>query len=222
VAIDGPAGSGKSTTAKLCARRLGFFHLDTGAMYRAITLKVLDTGSRIDRRMELKRLLDSTRIDLDWRGGRMRVKLDGRDVSIAIRAPRVSDRVSEVSAVPAVRRRLVAEQRRAAAGRNVVCEGRDIGSVVFTDAGLKIYLDCDVNARAVRRLAELAGQRQKASAAAVRANLAKRDRIDSGRRMSPLKRVPDAVLVDTSNLTIEEQVAIVCDLARRRMARREK
>ncbi len=222
VAIDGPAGSGKSTTAKLCARRLGFFHLDTGAMYRAVTLKVLDTNTAIDQPVALGRLLASTRIDLDWRGGRMRVKLDGRDVSAAIRAPRVSDFVSEVSALPAVRRRLVAEQRRAAAGRNVVCEGRDIGSVVFTDAGLKIYLDCDVNARAVRRLKELAGRRQKASAAAVRANLAKRDRIDSGRRMSPLKRVPDAVLVDTTNLTIEEQVAIVCDLARRRMARREK
>jgi cytidylate kinase len=142
------------------------------------------------------------------------------DAGAAIRAPRVSEAVSEVSAVPAVRRKLVAEQRRAAAGRDVVCEGRDIGSVVFPDAGLKIYLDCDVQARAERRLRELAGQRQRTSTAAVRANLLKRDRIDSGRSMSPLVRVPDAVLVDTSQLTIEEQVAVVCDLARRRLQRR--
>jgi cytidylate kinase len=217
VAIDGPAGSGKSTTAKLCARRLGFLHLDTGAMYRAITLNALDTNTRIDRPAELGRMLRSTRIDLEWRAGRMRVRLDGRDVSRAIRAPQVSDFVSEVSAIPAVRRKLVAEQRRAAAERSVVCEGRDIGSVVFPDAGLKVYLDCAVDARAGRRLKELgtAGR----SAAAVRANLVKRDRIDSGRKMSPLVRTPDAVLVDTTDLTIEEQVAVVCDLARRRLAR---
>lgn len=219
VAIDGPAGSGKSTTAKLCAKRLGFYHLDTGAMYRAITLKVLDTDTPIDRPAALGRMLEATRIDLDWRAGRMLVRLDGRDVSKAIRAPRVSDFVSEVSAIPAVRRKLVVEQRRAAAGRSVVCEGRDIGSVVFPDAGLKIYLDCAVGARAGRRLKELAGAGRRSSAAAVRANLVKRDRIDSGRKMSPLVRTADAVLVDTTHLAIEEQVAVVCDLARRRLAR---
>ncbi len=219
VAIDGPAGSGKSTTARLVARRLGFAHLDTGAMYRAVTLKIINTGTPLSRPAALKRLLESTRVDIEWREGEMRVVLDGEDVSAAIRSPRVSELVSEVSAVPAVRRRLVAEQRRAAAGRDVVCEGRDIGSVVFPDAGLKIYLDCDVAARARRRQKELAGAGQRAGAAAVRANLLKRDRIDSGRKMSPLRRVADAVLVDTTDLSIEEQVAVVCDLARRRMAR---
>ena len=218
VAIDGPAGSGKSTTAKGCAKRLGFHYLDTGAMYRAITLKVLQTGARLGDRAGLDRLLKGTRIDLSWRRGWLGVKLDGKDVSTAIRTPDVTAYVSEVSAVPAVRKKMVVEQRRAAIGRNLVCEGRDIGSVVFPDAGLKVYLDCDVSSRAVRREAEWRGEGMKASRASVSANLRKRDRLDSGRKVAPLVRVPDAVLVDTTMLTIEEQVEIVCSLARRRLA----
>lgn len=217
VAIDGPAGSGKSTTAKACARKLGFHYLDTGAMYRAITLKVLETGAVLADRARLAGLLCSTRIDMSWRKARLSVRLDGRDVTAAIRTPDVTAYVSEVSAVPAVRGKMVTEQRRAAAGRDLVCEGRDIGSVVFPDAGLKVYLDCDVSARAARREAEWRGDGLATSRAAVSANLRKRDRLDSGRRVAPLLRVPDAVLVDTSMLTIEEQVEIVCVLARRRL-----
>ena len=216
LAIDGPAGSGKSTTARACARRLGFDYLDTGAMYRAVTLKALDTGTRIDRARELALLLGRTRINLEWRAGRLRVFLDGKDVSRAIRTPRVSAFVSEVSAVPAVRYKLVQEQRRFARGRRVVCEGRDIGSVVFPQADLKVYLDCDVRARAARREQELVGAGMSTGRRAVRTNLLKRDRIDSGRAVGPLRRVDDAVLVDTGLLTIDEQVAIVCDLVERR------
>jgi cytidylate kinase len=128
----------------------------------------------------------------------------------------VSGFVSEVSAIPAVRRQMVAEQRRVAAGQAVVCEGRDIGSVVFPNADLKIFLECDAGERARRRQLELAGRGTRAGRRAVLANLVKRDRIDSSREVSPLRRMPDAVLVDTSGLTIEEQVAVVCDLAKRR------
>ena len=256
LAIDGPAGSGKSTTARLCAERLGFRHLDTGAMYRAVTLKILGTkGSRIpgiegssepkgikglrDRGIEwsksearsqepeakatgmaeraLAELLRRTRISVAWDGRGMRTFLDGRDVSEAIRSPEVSAFVSEVSAIPAVRKRMVAEQRRLAKGQAVVCEGRDIGSVVFPDADLKIFLECDATERARRRQLELVGQGVRAGRRAVFANLVRRDRIDSRRKVSPLRRMPDAVLLDTTHLTIEEQTAIVCDLVRRRM-----
>jgi len=151
-------------------------------------------------------------------GEQFRVWLDGRDVSEAIRTPRVSGLVSQVSAIPVVRRRMVKEQRRAAQGQNVVCEGRDIGSVVFPGAGLKLYLDCDLKERAKRRELELKEQGTRQARRQVRANLARRDRVDSSRRMSPLKRVKDAVVIDTTDLTIAEQVGIVCDLARRRGA----
>ncbi|MFO7675867.1 MAG: (d)CMP kinase [bacterium] len=215
VAIDGPAGSGKSTTARLAAGRLGLRHLDTGAMYRAVALACLDAGADPADAGTMRRLLARARVDIDWRAGVQRVFLDGRDVSRAIREPRVSGVVSEVSAVPAVRRAMVAVQRRVARGREVVCEGRDIGSVVFPGAQVKVFLDCDLRARTARRRAELAAAGVSTGQAAVRANLARRDRLDSGRAMSPLVRTPDAVLVDTTDLTIEEQVAVVCELVRR-------
>ncbi len=232
IAIDGPAGSGKTTTARLCAQRLGFRHLDTGAMYRAVTIKLLKSGflknkgKGINQR-GLKQLLRHTSVDLTWGKGQVRVKLDGKDVTTEIRSPEVSSFVSEVSALPAVRRKLVAEQRRLAQGKNLVCEGRDIGSVVFPQADLKIFLDCDLKARAARRLAELAVPTKLSQAnrlpsphglRAVLSNLSKRDRIDSTRKMSPLRRVKDAILIDTTHLTIDEQVGIVCDLTYRKLA----
>ncbi len=220
VAIDGPAGSGKSTTARLCARELGFFYIDTGAMYRAVTLKLLESRFPLSgSRCRLAELLARTRIELEWHGEKLRVRLDGRDVTEAIRSPAVNRLVSPVSALRVVRERLVAEQRRLAKGRDVVCEGRDIGSVVFPGADLKVFLDCNLEERARRREEELRGLGAKGvSGAAVRKNILERDRIDSGRRLSPLRRVPDAVLVDTTHLTIEEQVAVVCALVRRRRA----
>jgi CMP/dCMP kinase len=240
LAIDGSAGSGKSTTARLCAARLGFRHLDTGAMYRAVTLKVIRTGTDIvsgagEYRMQnaecrvqnggrqgaLLRLLRRTRVSVTWDRGEMMTFLDGRDVSEEIRSPEVSGFVSEVSALPAVRHKMVAEQRRVAAGQAVACEGRDIGSVVFPDADLKIFVECDPVERARRRQVELAESGTRVSLKSVLANLQKRDRIDSSRDVSPLRRMPDAVLVDTSHLTIEEQVAVICDLARRRLKAEE-
>ena len=219
LAIDGPAGSGKSTTARLCAERLGFRHLDTGAMYRAVTLKALRAGTIIASPSALFALLQRTSVTVAWDQRGMRMFLDGKDVSKDIRSPEVSALVSEVSAIPAVRLRMVVEQRRVAAGQAVVCEGRDIGGVVFPDADLKVFIECDAAERARRRQLELAGQGVCTGREAVLANLVKRDRIDSGREVSPLRRMPDAVLIDTTHLTIEEQTAIVCDLARRRFQR---
>jgi cytidylate kinase len=165
----------------------------------------------------MARLLARTVVSLSWQRRGCAVVLDGRDVSETIREPSVSARVSEVSALPAVRRALVPVQRRVARGSNVVCEGRDIGSVVFPDAGLKVYLDCDVRERAARRQRELQERRLAASSRAVVGNLRKRDRIDSTRNMSPLRRVDDAVLIDTTHLSIGDQVAVVCELARERL-----
>ena len=216
LAIDGPAGSGKSTTARLCAGRLRFRHLDTGAMYRAVTLKAIRTGTDIADGHGLARMLRATRVSVDWSRSGMRVRLDGKDVSEAIRSPEVSGYVSEVSAIPAVRHKMVAEQRRVAAGKTVVCEGRDIGSVVFPDADLKVFIECSPVERARRRWLELAESGTRVSLKSVFSNLLKRDRIDSGREVSPLRRMPDAVLIDTTHLTVEEQVSVVCDLARRR------
>ncbi|MEO0078021.1 MAG: (d)CMP kinase [candidate division WOR-3 bacterium] len=219
VAIDGLAGSGKSTTARLCALRLGFDHLDTGAMYRAVTLKVIESGINPRNTRALARLLANTCVTVNWAQGQMRVLLDGRDVTQAVRTPEVSALVSQVSAIPAVRRKLVAEQRRFAQGRMVVCEGRDIGTVVFPQAQVKVFLVCDHKERSRRRQLELKQQGRKVSVASVRANLAARDRVDSRRRMSPLRRAKDAFLVDTTDLTIDEQVAVVCDLVRRQLGR---
>jgi CMP/dCMP kinase len=219
LAIDGPAGSGKSTTARLCAERLGFRHLDTGAMYRAVTLKALRVGTIVASPSAMFALLQRTSVTVAWDRRGMGTFLDGKDVSQEIRAPEVSALVSEVSAISTVRRRMVLEQRRVAAGQAVVCEGRDIGSVVFPDADLKVFIECDAAERARRRQLELAEGGTHASLKSVLANLAKRDRIDSGRELSPLRRMPDAVLLDTTHLTIEEQVDIVCDLVRRRAKR---
>ncbi len=219
MAIDGPAGSGKSTTARHCALRLGLDYLDTGAMYRAVTLKVIESGIKPRNARALARLLARTRVAVAWAKDHLRVVLDGRDVTQAVREPRVSALVSQVSAIPAVRRKLVAEQRRFARGRMVVCEGRDIGSVVFPQAQVKVFLVCDHEERSRRRQLELRQQGRRVSAASVRANLATRDRIDSRRRMSPLCRAKDAFLVDTTELTIDEQVAVVCDLVRRQLDR---
>jgi len=164
----------------------------------------------------LERSLRATRVSVRWDERGMRTVLDGKDVSEEIRSPEVAGLVSEVSAIPAVRKKMVAEQRRVSAGHSIVCEGRDIGSVVFPDADLKIFLECDTEERARRRQLELSGRGAPASRRAVRDNLLKRDRIDSGREVSPLRRMPDAVLLDTTQLTIEEQVEVVCGLARRK------
>jgi cytidylate kinase len=221
VAIDGGAGSGKSTTAKGVARRLGFLYLDTGAMYRAFTLKYLRaTQNRDHINMGLvKRLLDDTAISLHQEDADTRVYLDEEDVSLAIRTTEVSGFVSQVSAIPEVREYMVARQREVAEGKNVVCEGRDIGTVVFPDAQVKVFMQADLSTRAERRLKELAEKKIDAELGQVVENLEFRDEYDSQRSHSPLKKAPDAVVVDTTNLTIEEEIELVRKLVRDRLER---
>jgi len=219
VAIDGGAGSGKSTTAKGVAEQLNFFYLDTGAMYRAFTLKYLrsyEPREKIDVG-SIRELLSKTTVDLRQDKGEIRVYLDNEDVSLAIRTPEVSGFVSQVSAIPEVREWMVAKQREVAEGKRVVCEGRDIGTVVFPDAQVKIYMEADVKVRVRRRARELEEKKIKAIEEDVRRNIKFRDKYDSERAYSPLRKAEDATVVDTTNLTIEEEIERVKRIVQERL-----
>lgn len=205
IAIDGPAGSGKSTVAKQLAKRLGLGYLDTGAMYRAVTFAVLRRGLDPDDDRPVAELAETVELDV----GDSRVQVDGVDASIEIRGPEVSRAVSIVAANAGVRRELVRRQRewvRSHGGG--VLEGRDIGTVVFPDALLKVYLTARPDVRAERRAAEVTDLDYET----VAADMARRDALDQGRAEAPLHRADDALAVDTSDLTVKE---IVEELARR-------
>jgi len=222
VAIDGGAGSGKSTTAKAVAKRLNFFYLDTGAMYRAFTLKYLQSihidsiPDTIDNNV-IKIFMGQTTIDLRQEDSGNHVYLDGNDVTLEIRTPKVSGFVSQVSAVPEVRRWMVKRQREIAEDKKVVCEGRDIGTVVFPDAQVKIYMQADLTIRAQRRQKELFENDVRVDFDEVLENLKFRDEYDSSRTHSPLKKARDAIIVDTTNLTIEEEIDTVEKIVRERL-----
>jgi len=215
VAIDGPSASGKSTTARGVARALGLRHVDTGAMYRAVTLAALDDGvdpEDADAVGEIAR-----RVTIEQRGGGdtpATFLLDGRDVSTEIRSTRVTAAVSAVSAHAPVRRALVRLQRQVARSGGAVLEGRDIGSVVLPSADVKIYLVADVNVRAQRRQAEMSERGEQVDRDAVAADLERRDTLDSSREESPLQRAVGSWRVDTSATTIDGQVEEVCRIAR--------
>ncbi len=202
VAIDGTAASGKSTTAREAAKRLSFTYIDTGAMYRVVTLKAIRDGVDLSDGGALAELADRT--DITIRGER--IFLDGEDVTEQIRLPEVDRRVSLVSSYPEVRKRLVETQRRLGMRGRIICEGRDIGTVVFPDAHLKIFLVADLSERARRRKEELGQRGVELSQEQVEAELSRRDSFDSSRETSPLVRAHDAVLIDTTELTIEEEV----------------
>lgn len=208
IAIDGPAGSGKSTTARLVAKRLGYLYLDTGALYRAVTLQVLEAGLELDDVAAIEALAAAlpVRFERDL-VGEDRVWIGERDVTREIRTMEVASRVSAVSALPGVRKALVKLQRAIGSQGNYVVEGRDIGTVVFPDAELKVFLVADLGQRAKRRLADLrrAGD-ELSTLKEVRASLAARDKLDSGRAIAPLRKAEDAFELDTSRLTIAEQV----------------
>jgi cytidylate kinase len=196
VAIDGPAGAGKSTVARRVAQALGFTYLDSGAMYRAVAFAALEGGA------EPAHVADQARIDLGDR-----VLLDGRDVTADIRTPAVTEAASIAAADPAVRRAMVDHQRRLLAGGDWVAEGRDIGTVVAPDAEVKVFLTASPEARARRRAAELG-----ADEATVLADQTLRDQRDTERAHSPLQAAPDAVTIDTTDLTLDEVVVRVVDL----------
>ncbi len=222
IAIDGPAASGKSTTARLAAERLGYLHIDTGAMYRAVTLKVLRAGISPDDERAVARLLDSTHVALRKEGALLQVELDGEEVTSDIRSEVVTRAVSAVSMLRAVRDAMVREQRRMGEQGGIVLEGRDIGTVVFPDADLKFFMTAALDARARRREKELVDGGVPRSAGELRREIEERDRRDSTRAESPLKMAPDAIELDTTNLSIDEQVAIVVARAEELLRRREK
>ena len=229
IAIDGPAASGKSSTASLVARRLGWAHLDSGALYRAITLAVLDNiGERgagsgsLWSAQQIVSLAEDLPVRLVLVGEVFRPEVAGVDVAQAIRSERVTQRVSEIAAIPEVRHWVNVQQREAvqAHSRGVVVDGRDIGTVVFPDAPLKVFLTASPEERARRRLAEREGGRGGSGEAEVRREaeaLAARDRADSTRAVAPLKAAAYAVLLDTTRLSLEQQVQAVVALARTRL-----
>lgn len=220
IAIDGPAGSGKSTTARAVADRLGFRYLDTGAMYRAAALAFKNAGIS-PASDSASSLVETMRIDVRYSGGKTSVRLDGADVTDLIRRPDVSSIVSEVARIPAVRERLVSEQRRMArefiaGGEGVVLDGRDIGTHVFPDADVKVFVVAEDNVRAARRMSELRSQGVGSTYEEVLSEIRHRDRLDSTRTLAPLRRAEDAVEIDTTDLSIDRQVEIVEQIARER------
>jgi CMP/dCMP kinase len=217
IAIDGPAASGKSTTARLVAERLGYLHVDTGAMYRAVALKVLHQGLGVEQKEDIEALMPATRVALTLKDGSLRVYLDGDDVTDAIRTPDVSKAVSPVSSYPGVRRAMVREQRLLGAEGGIVMDGRDIGTVVFPGADLKFFMVAGIEARARRRQQELAATGTVLPLDTVLEDIRERDARDAGRAEAPLRRADDAIDIDTSALTIEEQVRFVLDTVSRTM-----
>jgi cytidylate kinase len=213
IAIDGPAASGKSTTARLVAQHLGYLHVDTGAMYRAVALKLLRKGVPPSDTAEAERVAKESTIDLRQQHDGLHVFLDGEDVTGEIREAAVTRTVSGVSAIRGVREALVRKQRAFGRDGGVVVEGRDIGTIVFPDADLKIFMVADLNERSRRRARELSGRGVEAEADRVGAEIARRDRLDSTREESPLTKAADAIELDTSGLTIEDQVGFVMQKA---------
>jgi cytidylate kinase len=215
VAIDGPAGSGKSTVARLLARRLGYGYLPSGAFYRALGWLALRSGTPLDDEAALAALADSGTMDVRDEGGACLVFVKGEDVTEALGSGAVSDAASRLSVFPAVRRRLVRLQRLAAERGPVVAEGRDMASAVFPAARHKFYLDASAAERARRRAGDLRRRGEPADEAALAAEIAARDRRDRSRAADPLRQVPGAVRVDTTDLTIEEVVARLLGAMRR-------
>jgi cytidylate kinase len=199
IAIDGPAGSGKSTIAKLIAEDLGLVYLDTGAMYRLVTLKALNDGilGNLDK---IIKMLDDLRIDIKKNG----FYLDDTNVSEEIRKPVVSENVSDIAAIREVREKMVDLQRKFSESKNVILDGRDIGTVVFPNADVKIFLIADAKERANRRYRELVAKGENVKIEEIYENILKRDKIDSTRKESPLKKADDAIEVDTTSKNIEE------------------
>ncbi|MCX7703443.1 MAG: (d)CMP kinase [Planctomycetota bacterium] len=202
VALDGPAGAGKSTVAKLLAEKLGFFYLDTGALFRAVTLAAIEAGANLENEDELESLARSIKVEFDGR----RTLLNGKDVSDSIRRESVTERVKFVARFPKVRAVVAEIEKRLASGKNVVVEGRDATTVVFPYADVKFYLDASSPERARRRYEEMKRRGEKVSFEEVMRAIEERDRSDFGRECAPLRASPDAVRVDTTSLSIEEVV----------------
>lgn len=204
VAIDGPAGTGKGTVAKLISERLDFVYIDTGAMYRCITLKMIRENISLNEEEKIKDLLERTKITFKNLEDKQHVYLDGEDVSDLIRKPNVNELVSPVSAIKIIRIKMVELQRKLGEEGNVIMEGRDITTVVFPNAEVKIYLDAKLEIRAERRYKELIARGNDITYEDTLESIRKRDKNDMEKEMGALKIAEDAVVIDTSNMTIEE------------------
>jgi cytidylate kinase len=213
IAIDGPSASGKGTVAEKVAAALGYRYLDSGALYRLVTLAALGASADLDDEAALARIAE--KMAVDFRNGR--TWLDGRDVTVELRSEDVSAAASRVAAHPAVRRALLTRQRGFRASPGLVADGRDMGSVVFPDAPLKVYLTADVAARAERRYKQLKEKGMYAKMGDVVAELRRRDERDSSRPVAPLKHYPDALFLDTTGLTVEQAVERILGWWRERM-----
>ncbi len=213
IAIDGPAGAGKSTVAKIVADKLGYIYIDTGAMYRALTLKALRRDIDLDADQEVVQLAQKTEISFRKQNGVERVLLDKEDVTEEIRSEQVSEQVSTVASIPQVREELVEQQRALAANWGVVMDGRDIGTVVLPAADLKIFLTASLEERARRRYQQLDDQAE-TSLEAVKQKIKQRDQKDRNREVAPLKKAPSALKIDTTEASIEEVVAEILKLAK--------
>ncbi|MBN2788830.1 MAG: (d)CMP kinase [Candidatus Delongbacteria bacterium] len=211
IAIDGPAASGKSTTAKLVGQELNFLYIDTGAMYRAMTLKAKKLNIDYEDTEKVISIIQTTDIDqiIDSSTGDTKTFLDGVDVSLEIRTPEISKGVTAVCEIKEVRENLVNIQRIMGKRKDVILDGRDIGTVVFPDADLKFFMVADVDVRAQRRFKELSEKGISSSLEDIKADIVRRDERDSSRSNSPLKPAEDAILIDTSELTISEQVEFI-------------
>lgn len=206
IAIDGPAGAGKSTIAKLLAAKLGILYLDTGAMYRAVGLKALNTGVDISDAAAVEKMLADTKIDVTQENDVQHVYLDGNDVSSAIRENAVSKAASDISAVPCVRYKMVELQREIASRCDTVLDGRDIGTFVLPNAEYKIFLTASAEERAKRRYAELKAKGSTLTLEQIKDDIVKRDYNDSHRTLAPLKKADDATEVDTTAMSIDDVV----------------
>jgi CMP/dCMP kinase len=214
VAIDGPAGAGKSTIAKRLAGRLGFTYIDTGAMYRAVALWGLRQGVDMGDMHRMEQLAAASAIDL----APGCIELNGENVTEEIRQPEVSSGASKIAVIPGVRRAMVAQQRAIGERTSVVMEGRDIGTVVFPGAAVKIYLDAQLGERVRRRLAELRAKGQEMSEQDLLAQMKERDHRDSTRADAPLAQAPDAVYLDSTKLTLDEVEEAILKIVRARVA----
>ncbi|MFQ6832354.1 (d)CMP kinase [Butyricicoccus pullicaecorum] len=217
VAIDGPAGAGKSTIARAAAAQLGFVYVDTGALYRTIGLAVCRRGIDGTNVPGILATLPEIQVGLTYQDGAQHVLLDGEDVSDAIRTPQISTYASQVSSVPEVRAYLLDLQRDLARRQSVIMDGRDIGTVILPDAKVKIFLTASPEKRAARRCAELREKGQDVTVEGILADMERRDALDASRAVAPLKQAEDAVLVDTSDLTLEQSIEAVLTVIRDKM-----
>ena len=211
IAIDGPAATGKSSTAKAVAEELGFMYLDTGAMYRAVTLAVLEKNISLTHDYDIKSFLASLDLNILYLEKTLVIELDQVDVTKHIRDPKVTAKVSEVSALPSVRKIMVKFQRKLASDKDCIVEGRDIGTVVFPDADLKFYMIADSSIRAERRKKDLFNLGKNKDIDELETEIKNRDRKDSTRVHSPLSKAEDSIIIDTSHLDFREQVNMIVE-----------